>query len=355
MDETQARAVRTARAGTPERRRPRLSRRARLAIQILVSGGLLAFLLWQIDLGATLDLLRSSHWGYVALAFVIFLSTTWLMAWRWQVLLAAKGIHEPLGWLTRLYFVGYAAGQVLPTSMGGDAVRIVEHARRRPEEKADVAGAVLLERVIGATGTLLLVAVGLAVAAGRYDNLGLLVWIEAAGVVCVGILGVLLFSTRTRRILEERIFPLGRRVRLDRPLERVHYALHGYRDHRGVLVAALVLTLVTQAARLASIWLCGEAVGVDVSPVVYVILGPLLFLVMLVPFTINGLGVREAFFVAFLGRFGVEADAAFATGFLFYAITIATSLPGAVLVLWSGGRGAAERPASGAPAREPHA
>ena len=39
------------------------------------------------------------------------------------------------------------------------------------------------------------------------------------------------------------------------------------------------------------------------------ILGPLLFLVMMVPFTINGLGVREAFFVAFLGRFGVGADA----------------------------------------------
>jgi hypothetical protein len=163
-------------------------------------------------------------------------------------------------------------------------------------------------------------------------------------------------------------------VKLDRPLERVHYALHGYREHRGVLAAALALTLVTQAARLAAIWLCGEAVGVDVSPVVYVILGPLLFLVMLVPFTINGLGVREAFFVAFLGRFGVDADAAFATGFLFYAVTVATSLPGAVLILWSGGRKAAERPpgaaaervsgtgtarsldgrAPGAPAREPH-
>jgi hypothetical protein len=65
-----------------------------------------------------------------------------------------------------------------------------------------------------------------------------------------------------------------------------------------------------------------------------VILGPLLFLVMMVPFTINGLGVREAFFVAFLGRFGVDADAAFATGFLFYAVTIATSLPGGVILLW---------------------
>jgi uncharacterized membrane protein YbhN (UPF0104 family) len=53
------------------------------------------------------------------------------MAWRWGVLLAANGIHEPFGWLVRMYFVGYAAGQVLPTAVGGDAVRIIEHARRR--------------------------------------------------------------------------------------------------------------------------------------------------------------------------------------------------------------------------------
>ena len=36
------------------------------------------------------------------------------------------------------------------------------------------------------------------------------------------------------------------------------------------------------------------------------VLGPLLFLVMLVPFTVNGLGVREAFFVSFLGNLGVH-------------------------------------------------
>ena len=77
------------------------------------------------------------------------------------------------------------------------------------------------------------------------------------------------------------------------------------------------------------------------------IFGPLLFLVMLVPFTINGLGVREAFFVAFLGRFGVDADAAFATGFLFYVVTVATAVPGAVILLWRSVRPAAPRVRAG--------
>ena len=57
-------------------------------------------------------------------------------------------------------------------------------------------------------------------------------------------------------------------------------------------------------------------------------LGPLLFLVMLVPFTVNGIGVREAFFVSFLGKLGVPADHAFACGFLFFVMTILLALPG---------------------------
>jgi uncharacterized membrane protein YbhN (UPF0104 family) len=140
------------------------------------------------------------------------------MAWRWQVLLASKCIHEPFRWLTKLYYISYAASQVLPTGIGGDAVRILEHARRRLQAKGEAAGA--------------------------------------------------------------------------------------------------------------SSW----SVWSDVSPLVYVILGPLLFLVTMIPVTVNGLGVRESFFVFFLGRFDVPPDAAFAAGFLFFAVTIAAALPGGVIL-----------------------
>jgi glycosyltransferase 2 family protein len=101
-----------------------------------------------------------------------------------------------------------------------------------------------------------------------------------------------------------------------------------------------------QFVRTFAIWLCGEAVGIGVSPLVYIILGPILFLVTMVPVTVNGLGVRESFFVLFLGRFGVAPDAAFAVGFLFFAITIAAALPGGFVLAWRsvrGGVGSARR------------
>jgi hypothetical protein len=47
---------------------------------------------------------------------------------------------------------------------------------------------------------------------------------------------------------------------------------------------------------------------------------------------VNGLAVRESFFVSFLGTLGVGADAAFATGFLFFVVTIVLALPGVGIV-----------------------
>jgi hypothetical protein len=60
---------------------------------------------------------------------------------------------------------------------------------------------------------------------------------------------------------------------------------------------------------------------------------------MLVPFTINGIAIREAFFVSFLGQLGVDHSIAFDTGFLFFLVTIALSLPGLGIVAWEGLRG----------------
>jgi uncharacterized protein (TIRG00374 family) len=318
----------------------KLSRPARIALQVLVSGAVLAYLIWQIDLRKTIDLIASSNGWYLLAAYLIFLGTTWGLAWRWQVLLASKGIHEPLSWLTKIYFVGYAAGQVLPTAIGGDTVRIAAHARRRPEAKGEVAGAVLMERVMGSAGTLVLVALGLVLAIGRYHNIREVVILEIALSVAVVIALALMFSRRTNAWLQEH----GGSRKLARGFRSLWEALHGYRHQSRALLVVLGATVVAQFIRILSIWLCGEAVGLDVSPLVYIVMGPLLFLIMLVPFTINGLGVREAFFIAFLGRFGVEADAAFATGFLFYAVALATSLPGAVIMLRESARPAVVRP-----------
>jgi hypothetical protein len=177
-----------------------------------------------------------------------------------------------------------------------------------------------------------LAAVGLALAVGEYD-VGAYLWLEAALVAGTVVAAVVLFSRRARRPLR-RFVPLLEALRLERPLRAVYEGMHTYRTHAKLLGGLLAFTVVLQAVRVLPIWLVGKSVAIDLSPRPYYVMGPILFVVLLAPFTINGLAVREAFFVSFLGNLGVAADPAFAAGFLFFVVTLLLAAPGVAILGW---------------------
>jgi glycosyltransferase 2 family protein len=314
-----------------------MSRSVRVVLTLLVTALCTAYLVWKIDLSQTVDILVDADPWYCLAAVVLMTVTIWPMAWRWQWLLHAKGIQDRMGWLTRAYFVSYAAGQILPTSIGGDAVRIFETARRHPGNGGPVAASVLLERALGGAATLALAAVGFLLAIGEYD-VGAYLWLELVFVIGTVVAGVLVFSRRAGPLLAKGR-PLLAPLKLDRIVGELYAALHSYRQNARLLFAVFALTIAVQAVRVLAIWCSGKAAGIDLSPRIYYVMGPLLFLVMLVPFTLNGFAVRESFFVSFLGNVGVGADEAFAAGFIFFLVTVAMSVPGAVILAWEGMRG----------------
>jgi glycosyltransferase 2 family protein len=302
----------------------------RIVLTLAITGGCLAYILWQLDVRRTLDILVHSHLGWFLGAVAIMIGGVPPMAFRWQRLLAAHGVRERFAWLNRAYLVSYTAGQVLPSAVGGDAYRIYESARRHPGRLGDMTAIVLLERALGGAATLTLAAVGFVLALGHYD-VGAYLWIEGAFVLGTILLAVAFFSRSARGVLR-RLVPLLQRLRLERPLRALYEGVHYFREHVGLMAWIFLLTIAVQAVRVLAIWMAGKAVGVDLSPRPYYVMGPLLFLVLLVPFTVNGIAVREAFFVSFLGKLGVDKEAAVATGFLFFVVTIGLALPGAVIL-----------------------
>jgi uncharacterized protein (TIRG00374 family) len=306
---------------------------------VVVSAAAGAYILVKIDIDKTLHIIGSASVPWVLISVFFTLVTVPPMAWRWQRLLEARGVHEPLRWLIRAYLVSYAVGQVLPTSVGGDASRIYETARRNPGFATPITGSVLLERALGGAVTLVLTGIGFLLAIGRY-SIGPYLWIEAVFVVGTVAAGVVFFSRRVRTRLGF-VVALSRRLRIEKLVRAVYEGIHGYREHVGTLLVVSAVTFVMQFSRVVAIYASARAVDIHLSLLPYIVLGPLLFLVMLVPFTVNGLGVREAFFVSFLGKLGIAADPAFACGFLFFVMTVLLALPGLAVLLWEGfaGRG----------------
>jgi glycosyltransferase 2 family protein len=319
-----------------------MSRPLRVGLTVVLTALAVAYLVWKVDIGETVDTLLDADPWWFALAVAIMIGTALPMALRWQWLMRAQGMEDSFAWMTRAYFVSYTASQVLPTSIGGDAMRVYETARRHPGRMGDVTAIILLERGLGGAGTVLLGAIGFALAVGRYD-VGAYLWLEGLFVIGTLVL-IFLFFSRSARPLLVRARPLLRRLRVERPLRALYDGIHDFRGHLRLVLVVFVFTTLIQAVRILAIWAAARAVGIDLGPRIYYVMGPLFFLVLLVPFTLNGLAVREAFFVSFLGSVGVAADAAFAAGFLFFLVTTALALPGAAILLWEGIRGGGSRP-----------
>jgi uncharacterized protein (TIRG00374 family) len=314
-----------------------MKRWLRIALTLVFTGLAVGYLVWKIDLHTPIDILVDADPWWFALAVAIMLGTALPMALRWQWLMRAQSMDDNFPWLTRAYFVAYTAGQVLPTSIGGDAMRVYETARRHPGRTGDITAIILLERGLGGAGTVLLGAIGFVLALGTYD-VGAYLWLEGLFVLGTLVLLVLFFA-RAARPLRARTRPLLRRIRVDRPMRAFYDGVHHFRGHVRLLVGVFVFTTLIQAVRVLSIWAAGKAVGIELGPRIYYVMGPLFFLVLLVPFTLNGFAVREAFFVSFLGSVGIPSDQAFAAGFLFFLVTTTLALPGAVILLWEGIRG----------------
>src|SRR5919108_2125326 len=111
----------------------------RLGATLVVTGLCAAYIFWKIDVGTTARILVHADVWYFLGAVAITIGSVWPMAWRWQRLLAAKGVRDRMRWLLRAYFVAYTGGQLLPTAVGGDAGRIYDTPRRPPRRGGPIA------------------------------------------------------------------------------------------------------------------------------------------------------------------------------------------------------------------------
>jgi uncharacterized membrane protein YbhN (UPF0104 family) len=149
------------------------------------------------------------------------------------------------------------------------------------------------------------------------------------GLAALLVLG-LLFSARLRGLAARVLEPRVGEKRLVAG-QRFYEALHGYREQRAALAAVFGLAMAVQIVRVGTIWMLVKALGLDVPITEIYATGPVLFAALVLPVSLNGIGVREAVFVSFLHD-STTAEQAIALGVAFFAVGTATSLVGALIL-----------------------
>ncbi|HEY7104963.1 MAG TPA: lysylphosphatidylglycerol synthase transmembrane domain-containing protein [Acidimicrobiia bacterium] len=298
----------------------------KLALRILVSVALLVVLVLKIpsdtvepkDTGAgTLTFLIAA----LALTFAGFV----LSAWRWQRVLAVFDVHVGLRTLLGYYLAGQFVGNVLPSTVGGDVLRVSRASRSTGG--SDVAfGSVVIERLTGFVALPLLTLVGVAVKPSLLDVPHAWISIVIAAATVVALLAILVVAGSPR--LAGRF---AKHQNWTRFIGAVHIGVDRMRREPGRATSVLLAAVSYQVSVVAAVWCAVHALGVSVPDAAVLAFVPAVAMAQVLPVSLSGLGIREGLLVLLLHPLGVPTGKAIGVGLLWYGMTLVVSLLGAPL------------------------
>jgi len=305
---------------------PTTRRRLTLAARIVVSAAMLGFLLTKIETrGArVLPEWTTSTALWLAGAMVLTLVSIVLSALRWQTVLVAIGQPARLRRLLSHYLAGQFVANVLPTTIGGDVLRVSRLARDNGH-MPDSFASVVLERLTGWLVLPLITFVGLLVNPPLRD-LGRATQV-AFSLACGTLVGLVLLLLA---VAAKRWGEVDATKGWKRFLAAVSLGLNRLRANPRHAASVVAVGFAYQLVLVAAAVMAARALGIpDAGPTALLAFFPAVAIAQVMPISISGLGVREGLFALFLTPLGVATAQAVALGILLYLLNLIVSLLGA--------------------------
>jgi hypothetical protein len=298
-----------------------------VAVRLAVSVALVAWLLRRTDFAEVGAAFRAADLRFVAVAVLLVPLGYLTSVCRWRLLLRAQGGDARLSFLLQSLMVGIFFNNLLPSTIGGDAVRAWDTARAGVNRATAVA-VIVVDRFVGLLALMLFAAAGLTLSGRIVAHVPALSFWVWAGVAGMGLAAAVLFlpSRRAPALLARLGAALpGRWGGLP---AKISAALFAFQGQGSVLLRAFGWSLVMQSLVVINAWVLARALRVPIPLAGFFLIVPLALFLMMVPVSINGIGVRENAYAFFFRAFGVAASLGVAVAWLDYGIILLQALAG---------------------------
>jgi uncharacterized membrane protein YbhN (UPF0104 family) len=299
----------------------------KLLLKVAISLVLIAIVLRAFDVRGVVSHFAKVDAMTLLLVIAIALSMAVLHTGRWLAIVRANGTRLRFKTALQLVLIGHFFNQALPSSVGGDALRIW-CAHRAGLSLGAAANTVIIDRALALFSLLLLSAAGLP-------------WLFdiVADPVARWALSTVIFAGMTGfgAFLALRRLPRTvARWRAVRALLALAALARNVMSSARFALPAILLSVLSLIGFAIIVYCLAHAMQLDITLRDCILLVPPVFLVSAVPVSIAGWGVREGAMVVAFGFINVPASAAFAVSVLFGLTLAAASLPGSLL-WWLGG------------------
>jgi uncharacterized membrane protein YbhN (UPF0104 family) len=231
----------------------------------------------------------------------LFLVSRFAIVWRWHILLRSGGINIRFKDSTALTFTGLFASNFLPTTIGGDVVRLAG-AMQMGFDRAVCFASIAADRIIGMAGMSMTVPLGL------------------------------VYSWNTLQILPSASFVAFLKKPVDF-LKRTVATFSIWLKRPGALLLSLVCTWIHMLCLFGSIYIFADDLGSHVSFWLIAGLWSLTYFITLIPISINGYGLQELSFTFLMSHVaGLTPAMSLTVAVLIRAYFVLSSLPGAAFL-----------------------
>lgn len=290
-------------------------------LRLLITAVLLLYVLQKVGVFDTekrtelFELLRSVSVPLLFLSFFVSFLLNLSSAYKWYLLLRSRAIKVSFIRAWGIYMVGIFFSLFLPTSMGGDLIRIHELGKITGK-RAEAAASVFIERFSGMVILFLLTIVALFMQRQLLSVAWMTLSLIVAVVASVGIIWVII-DERPYHFIRNIFY--GRISLLDKilaKLDKLHAAVIEYRDDRMALFIALLNTLLFYLLAVLNVYVTALAFSADVQFFQILIAVPLIMFIMNLPISIGGIGLMEFAFVFIFDISGYSSALALSTALL---------------------------------------
>lgn len=248
-------------------------------------------------------------------------------SWRWQRVLSVYGAHVPLRTLCKHYLASQFVGNALPSTVGGDVLRVGRCARDTGSSEVAFAS-VVIERLTGFFALPVLTFVGFAARPDLLDvgRSWIAVTVAMGTLVVLGLILLIAGSPQMAGRFKDH-------ENWMRYIGIVHVGVDRLRRDPRDAWAALGAAIAYQMTVVAAIYCAVHTIGgiglLELPNAAVLAFVPAVAMVQVLPISVGGLGLREGMLALLLHPLGVPTGQAVAVGLLWYAMTLLVSLLGA--------------------------
>jgi len=296
-----------------------------------LSGLLLWYLYTRMDIPKMLDIFRTARVSLLVSAFLIFLVCNIVLLIRWTLIVRALNLNDvPFKVITRYFFIGLFGNLFLPSAIGGDVIKAIGLCRYSPERSKAVAS-ILLYRLLGFAGIVLLAALALIFAYHLINEPSII-----GAVILMAAVSFLIALV----LMVEKVYAFGCRIferlpKVKESLMALHYDAVLIKGRPDAAAKAVGISLLSQIVLAVAFYVNARALGQEYSFLYFLLFIPLICVAASFP-SIGGLGVREAGSAFLFTKIGMSVEVAVSISFLSYIFMVLVGLMGGVIYMMSG-------------------